>query len=140
MTILVFFIASRGLRQGCSLSPLLFFLLIEGLNSMIYAAKAVGDISSIKVSKHIYISHLLFMDDVLILGDGIMEEWGTFCNIFDTLCLTSDMSISENKSSFLHHNVPVDIWLTINTFLPFVVAPLEYGFTYLDYHLKPNYY
>ena len=61
-----FFPASRGIRQGCPLSPLLFILVIEGLNLMIADAKNHGLIKGIKISPHFALTHLLFVDDVIL--------------------------------------------------------------------------
>ena len=56
----------RGLRQGCPLSPLLFLLVAEGLSRFILAAKVVGSFKGILVSEVLFITHLLFVDDILI--------------------------------------------------------------------------
>jgi len=46
------------------------------------------------------------------------------------------MLVSLSKSSFSKHNTPVNIFL-----LPSIQGGLlEFGFTYLSFHLKPNYY
>lgn len=37
---------------------------------MISKAKSDGCLKGVKISKHIFIIHLLFVDDVLIFGEG----------------------------------------------------------------------
>ena len=48
-----FFSATRGIRQGCPLSPLLFILVIEGLSLLIEDAKLNGVIKGIKITPHL---------------------------------------------------------------------------------------
>ena len=45
-----FFTTSRGIRQGCLVSPLLFILVIEGLSLLIKDAQKNGKIRGIKIS------------------------------------------------------------------------------------------
>lgn len=68
-----FFLASPGLLQGCIMSPLLLLIFIEGLILMVKQAKVDCDIRGVKVSKHIFILHFLFVDNVLIFCDGIVS-------------------------------------------------------------------
>lgn len=97
-----FFKASRGLRQGCPLLPLVFLMVIKGLSRLILLAKAQGSITGIKTSRHFFITHLLFVDDVLIFGAGTLEEWSQYKTILDLFCLATSMSISISKSCFYY--------------------------------------
>ena len=63
-----FFKSSRGLRQGCPISPLLFLLMIEGINRLIFKSHNEGIFSCIKFSDDDIITHFLFVDDVILLG------------------------------------------------------------------------
>ncbi|KAK2648754.1 hypothetical protein Ddye_016243 [Dipteronia dyeriana] len=54
-------IPSRGLRQGCPLSPYLFLICAEGLSSLIQGKLVKGSIFGFKTSRYgPTISHLLF--------------------------------------------------------------------------------
>jgi len=67
------FSASRGIRQGDSLSPLLFLLVMEVFTRMIEAASTAGLISGFSVdpaNATMSISHLLFADDTIIFCDN----------------------------------------------------------------------
>lgn len=86
-----FFQASRGLRQGCPLSPLLFILIIVGLSRLILQAKEEGHFFGIRTSAHMVITHLLFVYDILIFGMGKEQEWLHFKYILDTFCLAAGM-------------------------------------------------
>jgi hypothetical protein len=63
-----FFKTSRGLRQGCPLSPLLFRLVTRGFSRLLGRLKSLGKIKGLPIRRDISISHALFVDDVLILG------------------------------------------------------------------------
>lgn len=59
--------------QG-SLSPLLFLLVIEGMGRMISVAHSRGSFSGMGITRNIFITHLIFVDDVLIFGNiSVME-------------------------------------------------------------------
>ena len=99
---LSFFSASRGIRQGCPLSPLLFILVIEGLSLMIVDARDHSLIKGIKISSTFALTHLLFVDDVILLGSGSLSEWMAFDVILSKFCKASRMCISIDKSCFLY--------------------------------------
>jgi hypothetical protein len=61
-----FFHASRGLRQWFPLSPLLFVLVVEGLNTMIKDARRRGIVEGIQIYDFVIISQLLFVDVTMI--------------------------------------------------------------------------
>ena len=132
-----FFPAFKGLHQGCPLSPLLFILIMESLNCIILDAQHKGHIKGFQYSPHLSITHLLFVDDVILIGVGTVEEWSAYKDALDLFCSASGMTVSIEKSSFLYQNVDVDIRNKIAEFLPFRMEPLTVGFKYLGYHLKP---
>lgn len=69
-----FFWAKRGLRQGYPLSPRLFSLVLEGHSKMLVAAKGRGDFKGASVAHALAITHLLFVDDVLIFSNGTQRD------------------------------------------------------------------
>ena len=132
-----FFKASRGIRHGYPLSPLLFILVIEGLSLLIVDARSHGLIRGIKISPLLSLTHLLFVDDVILLGSGTLSEWMAFDVILSTFCKASGMCISMEKYSFLFSNLDVDVGADIARFMPYKMDPITIGFKYLGYHLKP---
>lgn len=63
---------SRRLHQGCPLSPLLFMLIIEGLSGFIKKVASEKRLEGIRVIAVVKITHLLFVDDVLPFGIGLV--------------------------------------------------------------------
>ena len=109
-----FFYASHGIRQGFPLSPLLFFLVIKGLNLLISDARDHGLIRGINISSSLALTHLLFVDDVILMGTGTLQEWIAFDVILCTFCKASGMCIILDKSYFLHNNFDADIYMDIS--------------------------
>eukprot|EP00253_Pinus_taeda_P031947 PITA_31947 len=68
------FHSERGLRQGCPLSPLLFLIVMDALSRLIDSAKGNGDYSGLRITDDCFLTHLLFVDDVMIFLDGSIRD------------------------------------------------------------------
>lgn len=128
-----FFHAERGLRQGCPLSPLLFLLIMEGLSQIIREECKMGRIRGIKITDDCTLSHLLFVDDLLILLNGGIGDTIVFHRALGTFLKATGMVINEAKSTITatgcsHHEVQ----FALRRFVQ-----LEDGLKYLGYRLKP---
>jgi len=135
-----FFKCGRGLRQGCPLSPLLFLLVVECLSRLILKEKREGTFSGFKISIRHLITYIMFVDDVLILGPGSIEEWFILKNILDSLCKALGMDINLHKSNFIHINVEDQTLTQIQDIFGISSTLLDNGFKYLGFFLKPNNY
>jgi len=135
-----FFKAGRGLRQGCPLSPLLFLLLIEGLSKMISGCKERGTFQGINITKSLAITHLLFVDDIVIFGSHSCREWEILSEVFKTFSLASGMIINYEKSVLIPHNISQHIQAHIHTLFPTRTGSFDTGLKYLGYFIKPNKY
>jgi len=133
-----FFHGSRGLRQGFPLSPLLFLLIIEGLSRTISLDKDCGDIRGVRVSNNHSLTHLLFVDGVLLFGMNCALEWRRYHQIFKDFCDATGMEINLNKSCFLSLEDEMD--LEIHTLFPIEHKRIDEGIKYLGFQLKPNGY
>jgi len=60
-------------KSECPLSPFLFLIITEGLSRAILEAKSRGVIFEVKMGIDFSFTHLLFVDDVLILYKGALS-------------------------------------------------------------------
>eukprot|EP00253_Pinus_taeda_P034216 PITA_34216 len=90
-----FFNSQRGLRQGCPLSPLLFLLVAEGLSRLIHKARRTEKVKGIEVAINLFITHLLFVDDILIFSNGSPDELKELKGIFDIFLKATGMQINS---------------------------------------------
>lgn len=56
----------RGLRQGFPLSPYLFLLVVDGLSKLLKEAVNHNELQGLLVGKAFSITHLLFIDDIML--------------------------------------------------------------------------
>ena len=73
-----FFQSSQGIRQGDSLSPMLFVIVMEAFSRLIDKATGAGMLSSFPVGRldfdPLVVSHLLFADDTLIFYEADLDH------------------------------------------------------------------
>ena len=105
------FYCLRGVRQGDPLSPYLFLLCSEGLSCLLAHEEDIGGIEGILVCRNApSISHLLFIDDSLILIKAHMDNAQTLKRILDLYCGASGQLLSLDKSSvFFGPNTDVHV-------------------------------
>jgi len=94
-----FFRASRGLPQGCSLSPLLFILARNGLSLHLKNAVVNDQFQSLHMGNNIKISHGFFVDDVLIMGKVNRFAWLFLLHIFTKFANATGLHMNIQKST-----------------------------------------
>ena len=97
-----FFSASRGLRQGDPISPLLFLLVMEVFSRMLQAATSTGLLSGFSVGRGnvtTSVSHLLFADDTIIFCDNACEQVLNLRCILIWFEAVSGLRVNLSKSS-----------------------------------------
>eukprot|EP00253_Pinus_taeda_P028484 PITA_28484 len=93
------FLATRGLRQGCPLSPFLYILMANSLSKKLTQEKQIGSIPGIRIVQGIApVNHVLFADDSLLLGGASMRSTNSFKTILQKYCSISGALVSERKS------------------------------------------
>eukprot|EP00253_Pinus_taeda_P023539 PITA_23539 len=132
-----FFNSQRGLRQGCPLSPLMFLLVAEGLSRLIQKARREGKVKGIEVAINLFISHLLFIDDILIFSNGSANEINEFKSIFDLFLKATGMQINFRKSQAYVADLNRGDRARMANLFSFPLQPLDIPFKYLGFWLKP---
>ena len=94
----------------------------------------------IKVIGHITITHLLFVNDILIFLDGSKNELIHIKNILDRFSKVTCMLLNVRKSSFSDINLSVEgTRFILDTFL-FLEFDLQVSLRYMGFVLKLNDY
>ena len=131
---------TRGIRQGCPLSPLLFLIVMEGLSRLIASAKRNGDISGLKIMEHYYLTHLLFVDDILIFINGSVRDSTALNDILQLFCKATSMEINRGKSTKSIARCTLQESQLASQKFPFPEIHLMEGTKYLGFRLKPDGY
>ena len=94
-----FFKSGKGLRQDCPLAPLLFLIVVEGLGRALLYAKDCGTYHGLSFGNDIVLTHVLFVDDIVMVNDGSKQSLSTLYEILMIFCKASGMKINNDKSS-----------------------------------------
>lgn len=101
-----YFQGMRGLRQGCSLSPFLYILMVDMLCRKLTVENIARALHGIIISNDMEpINHSLFEDDSLLLGGASMRISKVFNSILHNYCSVSSALINENKSAVYGWNI-----------------------------------
>ncbi|XP_057794871.1 uncharacterized protein LOC131011108 [Salvia miltiorrhiza] len=111
-------VPTRGIRQGCPLSPFLFVICAQGLSAGLYHYERRQLIEGIKVAKMSpAISHLFFADDSLLFFKASATGVRTIKNLLEEYSSASGQLVNLEKSavSFSPCSSRQDIEMVVNT-------------------------
>jgi hypothetical protein len=86
------------------------------------------------------ITHLLFVDDILIFFNGKVGDVETLADILATFRLAIGMIINEQKSTISTSELDEEEKEVYQRLFPFTLQDISQGIKYLGFQLKPNSY
>ncbi|CAL1356334.1 unnamed protein product [Linum trigynum] len=90
---------TRGLRQGCPLSPYLFTLCIERLSHVIEEAVKEKKWKPIQLVRGgVGLTHLFFADDLVLFAEATVEQADVVMSCLQKFCKASGEQVSTEKS------------------------------------------
>nr|GEU51236.1 RNA-directed DNA polymerase, eukaryota [Tanacetum cinerariifolium] len=101
------FSLGRGLRQGDSLSPFLFILIMEGLHLTLVAATRSQNIQGVTIGETNF-SHFFFADDVVIRTEWGRNDLECITNSLHSFYLASGLKLNISKSNLYGIGVSED--------------------------------
>ena len=94
-----FFQASRGLRQGCLLSPLLYLIVVESLSKKLQAMQNNGDLRGLKIARGVKnANHAQYADDTILLGGASVIIAERLREVIYTFLKASDGKVNADKT------------------------------------------
>jgi hypothetical protein len=103
-------------------------------------AKRSRSFAGIKISQTLQITHLLFVDGMLIFSMGSRRNVEVFKNILIFFSKATCMVINEGKSSLTTNLLTEEESLVYQQHFPFEEKRIDDGLKYLGFILKPNDY
>eukprot|EP00253_Pinus_taeda_P035640 PITA_35640 len=101
------FKSSRGLRQGCPLSPFLYIIMAETLSLHLDNKRRLKEITRVEIVRGTKgINHFLFVDDTLLIGGASSLMARRFKKTLDLFLQASGGNLSNNKCMTYTWNVP----------------------------------
>jgi hypothetical protein len=105
-----------------------FSLGIRSINSAIKLAKRISNLRGIKRGRSMYLSHMLFVDDVLLFSDSYNRDAILFKEILDLCSKASRIEINFQNSSITYNNISEDQERSLSIIFPYKTLSFSTGF------------
>ncbi|KAK1422577.1 hypothetical protein QVD17_17860 [Tagetes erecta] len=123
------FYYSRGVRQGDPLSPFIFLVVMEAFNWVMNKASSIGLFRGIQLPNNgPKLSHFLFADDVIILGEWSKSNFMNLIRILRCFHLASGLEVNSNKSSLLGINIQTNLVESLASCVHCKVSSLPFSY------------
>ena len=113
---------------------------MEGLSRALSHALNNGSIYDIKVVEHLFISHLLLVDNIIIFSNGPRRDLLNIKSILDIFLDATSMVLNVRKSSYCVMNLSNEDSRYIQRIFIFLEANIQDGLRHLGFVLNPNDY
>ena len=101
--------------------------MIEGLSRLILKAKGSGEIKGIKISPLLSITHLIFVDDIMIVGAGSLAKWSILADCINTFSSVSGLTVNYNKYRLLLNGFNASLKIDMESLFQMVSFPFDEG-------------
>eukprot|EP00253_Pinus_taeda_P018624 PITA_18624 len=126
-----YFRSSKGLRQGCPLSPFLYIIMAETLSIHLEKLRMQKEITGISIVRGTKgINHSLFADDTLLIGGASSLMAKRFKKMLDPFLLASGGKLNNKKCNIYTWNVP---WQIIQIISSILDIPTQRNWSYFMY-------
>lgn len=127
-----FFQASRGLRQGFPLSPLLYIIMVEIQRRNLEKERLKGRLIGLKIARNVkLLNHSQFVNDTLLLGGASKVVVGLFKSVLDKYISLLGGFINKRKSQIYGWNYSDTHLCSISSLLEFPFSSTWNSFKYL---------
>ena len=100
----------------------------------------MGLIQGVKVSAKTHLSHLLFVEYVMMFAAATLHEWRNIKEILHLFFQVLGINFSDNKSVLMSSWGDEVLARDISAMLNFQLKDFNDGMKYLGYFIKPNNY
>ncbi|GKC61705.1 RNA-directed DNA polymerase, eukaryota, partial [Tanacetum coccineum] len=100
---------SKGLKQGDSLSPFLFIMVMESLHLSFNNVVNSGLYNGIHIDDSLSLSYLFYAGDVIFVGKWNLSNLSTIVNVLKWFHLASGLKINLHKSKLMGIGISHDV-------------------------------